>query len=82
MGSLNFRAPQNGKRGLSTSQRFLGGGGPLRREAEPCAGDAAPGPAHGRGEGGLNPTALHLKRPLFGKEGQEPGGEGGLHQWL
>lgn len=26
MGSLNFRAPQNGKRGLSTSQRFWGGG--------------------------------------------------------
>lgn len=41
----------------------------LRGGAEPRAGDAAPAPTHGRGEGGLNPTALHLKRPLFGKEG-------------
>jgi len=45
-----------------------------RRGAEPRAGDAAPSLAHGRGEGGLNPTALHLKRPLFGKEGRGLGG--------
>lgn len=32
------------------------------------------GLALGRGEGGLDPTTLHLKRPLFGKEGWGLGG--------
>lgn len=71
MNSLNFRAPLKWGAPLGA---FGGGVPPLRRGAEPRAGDAAPGPAHGRGEGRLNPMALHLKRPLFGKEGRGPGG--------
>lgn len=74
MGSLNFRVPQNGEEGAEHLLVLLVGGFPIA--ARGCAPhrQCCSWWAHGRREGGLNPTALHLKRPLFGKEGWGLGG--------